>query len=226
MAPTLKGKSVSFGEILDKKTSSKLRLSESIVAELSVAFKNQGIDIVLSEKQLSISEQKAFQSGLRSANALLTGSFQQWGNSVSLSVQVAETDSGNVLAGKTVRIALSDIPSEMWEPVSNDVGGETVSGQGTASISYQCLPEEKPCPPPTELKRRAVDAARMLAMEDLAQKSGVDLSALNTLANGRASKKTLETKTGGQLKKLKFSQAVFREDEVTLQVTGEVIPSR
>ena len=59
-------------------------------------------------------------------------------------------------------------------------------GKGTASISYQCDPErERPCPPVSELKRRAFQVARVLAMQDVCQQVGIEVNAVMMVVSGR-----------------------------------------
>ena len=96
-------------------------------------------------------------------------------------------------------------------------------GKGTASISYQCDPEtEKPCPPVSILKQRALQVARILAMQDVCQQAGIDVNAVMMVVSGRLAIGEVKAKSGFTLKKLEFLDSVINGDEVTIQVVGEV----
>jgi hypothetical protein len=218
-APRLKNKSTTIGLIKDKKTGSRLRLSDALADEISVTLKNKGVDIVITEQKLDKTDKNKFSSGLMRAKVLIVGSFQKWGRNFVVTIQAVDTGSGKVIAGKTVRIDASDIPKDMLEPV---LKMDSIIGQGTASISYQCYPDEKPCPPKTELRRRAIDAAKMMAMEDLATKTGVSLNAVNQVVSGRGGKKVINSKTSGQLRNLKFQEPLFGKDEVIVKLNAEI----
>ncbi|MGK5094510.1 hypothetical protein WDW89_21160 [Deltaproteobacteria bacterium TL4] len=220
--PKLGKSSVTVGLIQSKSDGTRLKLSDAIAEQLAIALKNKGAALVASEERLSKTEQANFLSGLSQAQVLITGTFQKWGNAYSVMAQAVDIGSGKVLEGKTVRIAESDIPPDLLEPVTS---GDTIQGEGHASISYQCFPEEKPCPPAVELKRRAVDAARLMAMEDFAAKTGVSLSAVNQVINGRAGNKTIESQVSGQLRNVKIQEPVIQGDEVIIKMTAEIFSS-
>ena len=78
-------------------------------------------------------------------------------------------------------------------------------GKGSASISYQCDKEtEKPCPPKTELKRRALEVAKIYAMQDICQKAGVNVNSVMMVVSGRMKAGEVRTKSGNKLKSLNF----------------------
>ena len=85
------------------------------------------------------------------------------------------------------------------------IDAEVYMGKGTASISYQCDPEtEKPCPPKTELRRRALEVAKIHAMQDICQKSGVTINSVMMVMSGRIKVEQVKTKSGNKLKMLEF----------------------
>ena len=219
-APKLSKQSITLGGVTDKSTGSRLRLSDALAEQLAVALKNRGLEVVVSAQNLEATDQQRFTSGLSAARVLITGSFQKWGDSYAVTCQAVDTQSGQVLVGKTVKILSSDIPPDLLEPVAS---ADTLLGEGRASISYQCFPEEKPCPPEVELKRRAMDAARLMAMEDLSSKTGVSLSTLTSVVNGRATKKTIDTQSAGQLRNLKFQEPIVQGDQVLIKLSAEVV---
>jgi len=96
-------------------------------------------------------------------------------------------------------------------------------GKGTAGISYQCNPEnEKPCPPESELKRRALQVARILAMQDVCQQAGIDVNSVVMVVSGRLEVGEIKTKSGVTLKKLEFLDPVIIDDEVSIKIVAEV----
>ncbi len=96
-------------------------------------------------------------------------------------------------------------------------------GKGTASISYQCDPErEKPCPPVSELKRRALQVARIVAMQDICQQAGIEVSAMMMVVSGRLAVGEIKTKSGFNLKSVEILDPVIEGDEVLIQVVAEV----
>lgn len=94
--------------------------------------------------------------------------------------------------------------------------------EGTASISYQCDPQtEKPCPPKTELKRRAVEVAKIFALQELSQQLGVEVGALSSAVSGRLAAEKVNTKSGAVLKGVKFSPPVVDGDELRIEILAE-----
>jgi uncharacterized protein YggE len=77
-----------------------------------------------------------------------------------------------------------------WKSAYDDV-----SGRGTASIAHQCRPDEHPCPPQTELQRRAVEAARVMALADAEAKHASSVYQSSETERGRVS--TFSTSAAG-----------------------------
>jgi hypothetical protein len=220
LAPALKEKSTTVGLIKEKKTGSRLRFSDVLADEISIALKNKGVEVVIAEQSLGTADKQEFRMGMAVAKALIVGSFQKWGKFYVVTTQAVDTGSGKVISGKTVKIEASDVPAEMLDPVMEK---GSVIGQGTASIQYQCPPNENPCPPTTELKRRAIDVARIMAMEDLSTKTGVSVSAVNQIVSGRSTNNVINTNTSSQLLNLKIHDPVIQGDEVMVKLSAEVI---
>ena len=84
-------------------------------------------------------------------------------------------------------------------------------------------PNENPCPPTTELKRRAIDVARIMAMEDLSTKTGVSVSAVKQVVSGLSTNNVIDTNTAAQLRNLKIHDPVIQGDEVMVKLSAEVI---
>ena len=94
--------------------------------------------------------------------------------------------------------------------------------EGTASISYQCDPKtENPCPPQTELKRRAIEVAKIHALQTLSQRMGVDVNTLSNAASGRLASEKVTTRSGAAISDIRFSQPVIKGDEVLVEITAQ-----
>ena len=96
-------------------------------------------------------------------------------------------------------------------------------GKGTASISYQCDREtEKPCPPETELKRRALEVAKIYAMQDISQQYGINVNSVMKVVAGRMRAGEVKTKSGNKLKSLEFLDPIEDGDEISIKIVAEV----
>ncbi len=96
-------------------------------------------------------------------------------------------------------------------------------GKGTASISYQCDREtEKPCPPKTELKRRALAVAKIYAMQDISQQSGINVNSVMMVVSGRMKTGEVKTESGNRLKSLEFLDPTENGDEISIKIVAEV----
>ena len=103
------------------------------------------------------------------------------------------------------------------------IDAEVYIGKGTASISYQCDPErEKPCPPVSELTRRALQVARILAMQDVCQQAGIEVNTVMRVVSGRLALSEIKTRSGFTLKKLEILDPIIDGDQVTIKVVAEV----
>jgi len=91
---------------------------------------------------------------------------------------------------------------------------------GYASISHQCA--KSPCPSQTILKLKAIDVAKIIAMDELAMKLGVSVKSIQTVKNGRMEHDVVETKSGGHLINVIFSEALIKDDEVSIRATAEI----
>ena len=96
-------------------------------------------------------------------------------------------------------------------------------GKGTASISYQCDQEkEKPCPPKTELKRRALEVAKIYAMQDISRQYGININSVMMVVAGRMKAGEVKTKSGNKLKSLEFLDPTENGDEISVKIVAEV----
>jgi len=219
LSPLLKGKTVSIGLIEDKKSGKRLRLSDSIADELSIALKTNQIEVVIDEKNISKEDKANFRQGVSLANTIITGYFQKWGSNYNIRCQILDAASGKVLGGKTVQVAANDIPADMLKPV---VQNQQIVGRGSASISYQCMDGENPCPPKSELKRRAIEVAKLMALQNISEITGVDTSTLSSVVNGRLTNSSVKTKTHKVLNRLEYGNPIAFEDELSIEITMEV----
>ena len=105
--------------------------------------------------------------------------------------------------------------TEVKKPVPDD----QFRALGTASISYQCDPKtEAPCPPQSELKRRAVEVAKIHALQEMSQRLGVDVNALSQAAAGRLAAETVTTRSGAVLTGIQFSSPMVNGDELSIEI--------
>lgn len=103
------------------------------------------------------------------------------------------------------------------------IDAEVYMGKGTASISYQCDQEtEKPCPPKTELKRRALEVAKIYAMQDVCQQAGISVNFVMMVVSGRIKAGEVKTNSGNKLKSLEFLDPAISDDEISIKIVAEV----
>ena len=103
------------------------------------------------------------------------------------------------------------------------IDAEFYMGKGSASISYQCDQEtEKPCPPKTELKRRALEVAKLYAMQDICRQSGISVNSVMMVVAGRMKADQIKTKSGNKLKKLEFLDPTVHDDQISIKIVAEV----
>jgi len=102
------------------------------------------------------------------------------------------------------------------------IDAQVYVGKGTASISYQCDPEkEKPCPPQSELRRRALQVVKILAMQDICAQAGLEVHTAMEVASGRLDMARVKTRSGHFLKRLEFLDPVIDGDEISIQIVAE-----
>ena len=103
------------------------------------------------------------------------------------------------------------------------IHAEFYMGRGSASISYQCDQKtEKPCPPKTELKRRALEVAKLYAMQDICRQAGVNLNSVMMVVSGRMEVEKVKTKAGYKLRRLEFLGPTANEDQISIKCVAEV----
>ncbi len=103
------------------------------------------------------------------------------------------------------------------------IDAEFYMGKGSASISYQCDKEtEKPCPPKTELKRRALEVAKIYAMQDICRQAGINVNSVMMVLSGRMKAGEVKTKSDNKLKRLEFLDPVVSDDEISIKIVAEV----
>jgi hypothetical protein len=103
------------------------------------------------------------------------------------------------------------------------INAKVFIGKGTASISYQCDQDtEKPCPPKTELKRRALEVAKIYAMQNICQQAGININSVMMVVSGRMKAGEIKTESGNKLKSLEFLDPVQGDDEISIKIVAEV----
>jgi hypothetical protein len=75
--------------------------------------------------------------------------------------------------------------------------------EGTASISHQCNPSEKPCPSRTELERRAIVVAKAHALANMVEAIKTDVKTKTIVSNG-AGKSSVIIQATGQIYEIEF----------------------
>ena len=81
---------------------------------------------------------------------------------------------------------------------------------------------KNPCARKSVLTLRAIDVAKLYAMDELSKLLGVTVNSLKVTSKGKITKNQIETRSGGLLKGVRFSDPVFKGDEVSIEVTAEV----
>jgi hypothetical protein len=96
-------------------------------------------------------------------------------------------------------------------------------GKGSAIISHQCdLQNENPCPPTQELKRRALEVAKILAMEDISKKINVDVTSLKRVVSGRLQHGVVEMNSGNTLRNIHYLPPTIKDDIISIEINAEV----
>ena len=121
------------------------------------------------------------------------------------------------LALPTAAAADDPIPcADVWRPVEDYV----LAREGEASIQHQCRSSEKPCPPRTELIRRATLVARAYALAAIREAVATTVSSEVVVSGGVASDgATLRAE--GIVYDAVFCRRV-EEDRVRVRVIGRV----
>ena len=240
LAPKIQGKTVTVGVILEKSTQARYQLSDALTDEITTALQNQQIAVFLSAKDEvklkaewvrlmnpAFRQEASEKIGkLRGAELLGMGSFYKWGKNYKVSLQMVDTTTGEILGGSNVTIDGSDVPEEMLRPVVVRKHNVQIwKGLGRVSIRQQCSDEQqrkKTCPPRTELKRRALTTAKMYAMQDIIQQTGVDFFSAQRVLQGRLQADEVTTESGGQLMHLEFAEPQEQGDELSIELIAEV----
>ena len=103
------------------------------------------------------------------------------------------------------------------------INAEFYMGTGSASISYQCdKQKENPCPPKEELKRRALEVAKIHAMQDVCRQAGVNVNSVMMVVSGRMTAGEIKTKSGNKLRRLEFLDPTISDDQISIKIVAEV----
>ena len=81
---------------------------------------------------------------------------------------------------------------DQWRLIDDDV----VFGEATTSIRYQRKPDENPYPPDEVLENRALEAARIMAMQKAVESHGCSIDSAEALEGGRLGSMTTRTCSG------------------------------
>ena len=125
--------------------------------------------------------------------------------------------------GKNANIVatyVNGVYTESTEPHMEDEAQNIFSATGVASISHQCV--KNPCARKSVLTLRAIDVAKLYAMDELSKLLGVTVNSLKVTSKGRITKNQIKTTSFGLLKGVRFSDPVFKGDEVSIEVTAVV----
>jgi len=125
---------------------------------------------------------------------------------------------GRRLSSAVFDVLLADIPTNLLKPVSE----KAFTGKGTATISHQCRPNEKPCPPKSVLISRALRTAKLLAMRDLGERAGINMNSLSMVVSGQLKADKVSTKSHGTLRNLQYLKPVINGDQVSIELIAEV----
>ena len=155
--------------------------------------------------------------GQKGADSRLGGTYTRAGNKMNFHVRISDPE-GRRLSSAVFDVWLADIPTNLLKPVSE----KAFAGKGTATISHQCRPNEKPCPPKSVLISRALRTAKLLAMRDLGERAGINMSSLSMVVSGRLKADKVATKSHGTLRNLQYLEPVINGDQVSVELIAEV----
>ena len=155
--------------------------------------------------------------GQKRADFRMEGTYARAGNKMNFHVEISDPG-GRRLSSAVFDVWLADIPTNLLKPVSE----KAFVGKGTATISHQCRPNEKPCPPKSVLINRALRTAKLLAMRDLGERAGINMNSLSMVASGRLKADKVATKSHGTLRNLQYLDPVINGDQVSIELIAEV----
>ncbi len=126
-------------------------------------------------------------------------------------------------------LSLSTISNNVYEKrknsntTSNDLNSvPKYTSKGIASISHQCNPEtEIPCPPKSELTRRAIEVAKISALNDISKRYGVSVQSLTGIMMGRMRNEKVITKSGNVLYVTSIKEPIITGDHVSIKIIVE-----
>ena len=129
--------------------------------------------------------------------------------------------------GNLISTYVSGVKTDLYESHMENEEQHIFSATGVASISHQCV--KNPCASEELsksnlriLKLKATDVAKLYAMDELSKLLGVTVKSLKVTSKGKITKNQIETRSGGLLKGVRFSDPVFKGDGVSIEVTAEV----
>lgn len=155
--------------------------------------------------------------GQKGADSRLEGTYSRAGNKMNFHVRISDPE-GRRLSSAVFDVLLADIPTNLLKPVSE----KAFAGKGTATISHQCRPNEKPCPPKSVLISRALRTAKLLAMRDLSEQAGINMNSLSMVVSGQLKADKVVTKSHGTLRNLQYLEPVINGDQVSVELIAEV----
>ena len=155
--------------------------------------------------------------GQKRADCRLEGTYVRAGKKMNFHVRISDVE-GRRLSSAVFDVRLADIPTNLLKPVSE----KAFVGKGTATISHQCRPNEKPCPPKSVLIGRALRTAKMLAMRDLGERAGINMNSISMVVSGRLKADKVVTKSHGTLRNLQYLEPVINGDQVSIELIAEV----
>ena len=151
------------------------------------------------------------------AHCRLEGTYTRAGKKMNFHVKISDDD-GRRLSSAGFDVLLADIPINLLKPVS----GKAFTGKGAATISHQCRSDEKPCPPKSVLISRALRTAKLLAMRDLGERSGININSLSMVVSGRLKADKVITKSHGTLRNLQYLEPVINGNWLSVELIAEV----
>ena len=204
----LAGKVIQISEdnFRQRGTGLKLPFSAVLSDALAAALSKRGATITVQEV-----DHKPFR---------LVGTYGSEGSQCVINIQVrqmGETASQDMAVARA-GLPETDLDRTWFRPKSDNA----FTGKGTAIISHQCRPDENPCPPKSVLINRALRTAKLFAMRDLCEKSGIRMDSLSRVASDRIKGDTVTTKSHGTLRNLQYLDPVIDEDQVSIALIAEV----
>lgn len=193
-----------------------LELSFFLAEEITSSLKANGYNITVNSELLG--DDLTFYAGITSSHFILTGSFRDLGDRIKVYNQIVSSENGLVINSFSFSVLKTEIKKQFLKklPLIKNY-------KGVAFISHQCLKAEIKCPPKQVLIQRAINVARVIAMEKASMDLGVQLSTNLIVENQRLNKNIIEVKNQNKLENISFSKPIVDIVKDSVHLNMEVL---